>query len=251
MISFSSLGSGSEGNSFLIKSNNSVVMIDCGFNFKESTKRLNNLKLSFSDIDLILLTHEHEDHVRAVPQIIKNENIDICSSYGTSKRLGIEKKIKLICHEDLINLDDLKIKVVPVPHDAMEPCHYVFESNGIKAGIITDFGKLTPKIIKEYSGLDLLVIEANHDERLLKESKYPNHLKTRIHGPYGHISNKITREFIEKIDKKKLQKIILCHVSKNNNNSSLIKKELGDIFDKYNCEFVNQDEIYEWVSIKN
>ena len=193
MLSFASLGSGSEGNCFLIKSNQALIMIDCGFNFKETTKRLSYLNLSFSDINHYFITHEHEDHIKAAPMIYKNENTRISSTYGTAKRLGMEKNFSILNYDEIVDINDIKVKAIPVPHDAMEPCHYTFESNNIKVGIITDFGSITEKIIEEYSNLDLLVIETNHDSKMLEKSNYPINLKNRISGPYGHTNNQLTK----------------------------------------------------------
>jgi phosphoribosyl 1,2-cyclic phosphodiesterase len=146
MLKFASLGSGSEGNSFLVKSHQATVMVDCGFNFKETSKRLKKLDIDLSEINGILITHEHEDHCKAVQQILKNNKIKIYSSYGTAKRLNLLNDIEIINSSGLIQINDIKISVIPVPHDASEPCHYVFESSNTKIGIITDFGFVTNKI---------------------------------------------------------------------------------------------------------
>src|SRR6056300_961525 len=236
MLSFASLGSGSEGNSFLIKSNEALIMIDCGFNFKETTKRLSRLNLTFSDINHYFITHEHEDHIKAAPMIYKNENTHISSTYGTAKRLGMEKKFSLLNYDEVVNINDIKIKVIPVPHDAMEPCHYTFESNNIKVGIITDFGSITEKIIEEYSNLDMLVIETNHDLEMLEKSKYPINLKNRISGPNGHTNNKLTKALFEKL---------------NNNTQEQVQKEFEPYFKKYQCDFIEQDSVFDWITIKN
>jgi len=251
MLSFASLGSGSEGNSFLIKSNEALIMIDCGFNFKETTKRLSRLNLTFSDINHYFITHEHEDHIKAAPMIYKNENTHISSTYGTAKRLGMEKKFSLLNYDEVVNINDIKIKVIPVPHDAMEPCHYTFESNNIKVGIITDFGSITEKIIEEYSNLDMLVIETNHDLEMLEKSKYPINLKNRISGPYGHTNNKLTKALFEKLKKSRLKKVIFCHLSKNNNTQEQVRKEFEPYFKKYQCDFIEQDSVFDWITIKN
>ena len=140
MFLFASLGSGSEGNSFIVKTDKTIVMVDCGFNFKETANRLSELNLTFSDIDHILITHEHEDHMRAIKTIIKKENIPISCSYGTAKKIGIIDEVSLINAGDILKEKDLQIEVVPVPHDAREPCHYIFKKDALKIGIITDFG---------------------------------------------------------------------------------------------------------------
>lgn len=251
MLSFASLGSGSEGNCFLIKSNEAIIMIDCGFNYKETTKRLARLDLTFSDINHYFITHEHEDHIKAAPMIYKNENMLISSTYGTAKRLGMENNFSLLNYDQIVDINDIKVKVIPVPHDAMEPCHYTFESNNIKVGIITDFGSITEKIIEEYSNLDLLVIETNHDLEMLEKSNYPINLKNRISGPYGHTNNQLTKALFEKLNKSRLKKVIFCHLSKNNNTQEQVRKEFEPYFKKYQCDFIEQDNVFDWVTIKN
>ena len=250
MFLFASLGSGSEGNSFLIKTDKTIFMVDCGFNYKETENRLSELGLTFSDINHILITHEHEDHMRAIKMIIKKEKIQISCSYGTAKKIGIVDEVNIINPGDIVVDNDLQVEVVPVPHDAREPCHYVFKKDTLKIGIITDFGSLTPKIIESYSNLNYLVVEANHDANLLMKSSYPTTLKNRIFGKLGHANNDLTFDLISQIKKDKLKKIIFCHLSKQNNQKEIIKHTVKEYFDKFQCEFISQENIFNWSEIK-
>lgn len=250
MFLFASLGSGSEGNSFLIKTDKTIFMVDCGFNYKETENRLSELGLTFSDINHILITHEHEDHMRAIKMIIKKEKIQISCSYGTAKKIGIVDEVNIINPGDIVVDNDLQVEVVPVPHDAREPCHYVFKKDTLKIGIITDFGSLTPKIIQSYSNLNYLVVEANHDANLLMKSSYPTSLKNRIFGKLGHANNDLTFDLISQIKKDKLKKIIFCHLSKQNNQKEIIKHTVKEYFDKFQCEFISQENIFNWSEIK-
>jgi phosphoribosyl 1,2-cyclic phosphodiesterase len=250
MFLFASLGSGSEGNSFLIKTDKTIFMVDCGFNYKETENRLSELGLTFSDINHILITHEHEDHMRAIKMIIKKEKIQISCSYGTAKKIGIVDEVNIINPGDILVDNDLQVEVVPVPHDAREPCHYVFKKDTLKIGIITDFGSLTPKIIESYSNLNYLVVEANHDANLLMKSSYPTSLKNRIFGKLGHANNDLTFDLISQIKKDKLKKIIFCHLSKQNNQKEIIKHTVKEYFDKFQCEFISQENIFNWSEIK-
>jgi len=250
MFLFASLGSGSEGNSFLIKTDKTIFMVDCGFNYKETENRLSGLGLTFSDINHILITHEHEDHMRAIKMIIKKEKIQISCSYGTAKKIGIVDEVNIINPGDTLVDNDLQVEVVPVPHDAREPCHYVFKKDTLKIGIITDFGSLTPKIIESYSNLNYLVVEANHDTNLLMKSSYPTILKNRIFGKLGHANNDLTFDLISQIKKDKLKKIIFCHLSKQNNQKEIIKHTVKEYFDKFKCEFISQENIFNWSEIK-
>jgi len=250
MFLFASLGSGSEGNSFLIKTDKTIFMVDCGFNYKETENRLSELGLTFSDINHILITHEHEDHMRAIKMIIKKEKIQISCSYGTAKKIGIVDEVNIINPGDTLIDNDLQVEVVPVPHDAREPCHYVFKKDTLKIGIITDFGSLTPKIIESYSNLNYLVVEANHDANLLMKSSYPTSLKNRIFGKLGHANNDLTFDLISQIKKDKLKKIIFCHLSKQNNQKEIIKHTVIEYFDKFQCEFISQENIFNWSEIK-
>ena len=250
MFLFASLGSGSEGNSFLIKTDKTIFMVDCGFNYKETENRLSELGLTFSDINHILITHEHEDHMRAIKMIIKKEKIQISCSYGTAKKIGIVDEVNIINPGDILVDNDIQVEVVPVPHDAREPCHYVFKKDTLKIGIITDFGSLTPKIIESYSNLNYLVVEANHDANLLMKSSYPTSLKNRIFGKLGHANNDLTFDLISQIKKDKLKKIIFCHLSKQNNQKEIIKHTVKEYFDKFQCEFISQENIFNWSEIK-
>jgi len=250
MFSFASLGSGSEGNCFLVRTEQTIIMIDCGFNYKETERRLSELDLTFQNVDRIFITHEHEDHMRAIKMIIKKANIPISCSYGTAKKIGIIDEVSLINAGDILKEKDLQIEVVPVPHDAREPCHYIFKKDALKIGIITDFGSLTPKIIESYSNLNYLVVEANHDASLLMHSSYPTSLKNRIYGKLGHANNDLTFELISQINKEKLKKIVFCHLSKLNNQKEIIKNTVKEYFNEFKCEFISQENIFNWSEIK-
>lgn len=252
MISFASLGSGSEGNSFLIKKDKTILMIDSGFNQKETYSRLEKISIKPEEISAILISHEHEDHIRSASKLSRTHDIPIYCSYGTAKKLRGDEGINLITNNNF-SICELNITPVFTQHDANESCQFVVTDNTQRIGILTDTGKITNEIRKKYTKLDFLVIEANHDEKMLKKSEYPKVLINRILGNYGHLSNKQTCEFLTQLKDKKNTKIIFCHMSKNTNSKEKIENELVefDIKDFFEFDYIEQDQVYSWRDIKD
>ena len=252
MISFASLGSGSEGNSFLIKKGKTILMIDSGFNQKETYSRLEKISVKPEEISAILISHEHEDHIRSASKLSRTHNIPIYCSYGTSKKLRGDETINLITKNDF-DISELIVTPVFTQHDANEACQFVITDKVHRIGILTDTGKISNEIRKKYTRLDFFVIEANHDERLLKESEYPQVLKNRILGNFGHLSNKQTCEFLSEFKNTKNTKIIFCHMSKNTNSKNKIEYALEEfnIKDFFEFDYIEQDQVYSWRTIKD
>ncbi|MEK9770997.1 MAG: MBL fold metallo-hydrolase [Nitrosomonadales bacterium] len=252
MISFASLGSGSEGNSFLIKKDKTILMIDSGFNQKETYSRLEKISVKPEEITAMLISHEHEDHIRSASKLSKTHNIPIYCSYGTAKKFRGDEDIILITNSEF-SICDLYITPVFTSHDANESCQFVVTDKLQSIGILTDTGKISNEIIKKYAELDFLVIEANHDEKMLQESGYPQVLKTRILSNYGHLSNKQTCDFLCHLKDQEATKVIFCHMSKNNNSKERIEYELEEfgIKNSFEFDYIEQDKVYSWVNIKD
>ena len=186
-MQFASLGSGSAGNSFLVKQNKSILMIDCGFAIQDIVSRLDRLNESPENITGILLTHEHHN---------------------------------------TFEIENFIIQPFPVPHDAREPTQFTFSDGNHKLGILTDTGSSTPHIEKMLQQLDALIIEFNHDLNLLESSEYTYSLKKRISGKLGHLDNQTAAEILGKIQFKQLKHLVAAHLSEKNNTEDLVKEAI-------------------------
>ncbi|MEZ5524983.1 MAG: MBL fold metallo-hydrolase [Pseudomonadales bacterium] len=216
---FASLGSGSKGNATLVEAGQTCLMLDCGFTLKEAEARLQRLDKSGHDLDAIVVTHEHSDHLKGVGALARKYKLPVYLTAGTYRdaRLGNLPRVEWVnCHQSF-SIKDIDVQPVPVPHDAREPCQYVFTHAERRLGVLTDLGSLTPHIQMHYDDLDALVLEFNHDLQMLEEGPYPYQLKQRISGDYGHLSNLQAAQLLARIKRDKLQHLVLSHISQQNN----------------------------------
>jgi len=238
---FAYLGSGSGGNGFLVEQGNTCLLVDCGFSAKECERRLAVLGKTPDQLDGILVTHEHGDHINGVGRLARKHNLHVWLSAGTHRaaRTGELPTFCLMSTHQPFSIGDLEINPFPVPHDAHEPCQFTFSNGAEKLGLATDFGCETPHLIEQLSGCHALVLECNHDLDLLLNGSYPHNLKQRVSGDHGHLSNKQAANLLEKLDNSRLQHIVAAHLSEKHNRPQLAREALSAVL---NCQ-------PEWVSV--
>lgn len=252
---FASLGSGSRGNATLVETSNTCVMIDCGFSIKETEKRLARLGKQPNQISAILVTHEHSDHIQGVGRVARKHSIPVWLTPGTwrsGKIEHIEPAGFIDCHTEF-TIGDLHIQPFPVPHDALEPCQFVFNDGEFKVAVLTDFGSITPYIIEMLNGVDGLMLECNHDRNILLNGPYPESLKRRVAGDYGHLSNDQACEILSRIDRSRLQIMVATHLSDKNNDLDIVYESLAKVMgeDAGMIEIANQKEGLAWRTMQH
>ncbi len=228
---FASLGSGSKGNATLVQFGDTLLLIDNGFSLKETCKRLASLEKQPEEIDAILVTHEHGDHVSGVGRLARKYNIPVWLTEGTrkaaDKTLSGLSSLKLFNSHENFSVDSIQIQPVTVPHDAREPCQFIFTNGVQRLGLLTDTGSITPHIVSLYDQCDALILESNHDDQMLAQSVYPQHLKQRISGRLGHLGNHQAADLLTKLNTSKLKHIIAAHLSEQNNCIAKVKTSLA------------------------
>lgn len=251
---FASLGSGSRGNGTLIEDENTCILIDLGFSLKETLRRLKRLGRSPEDIDAILVTHEHADHINGVAPFARKYSIAVHMTPGTydpnrQGALPILKKIN--CHRNF-RIGGIGIEPVPVPHDAREPCQYLLSSGGVKVGVLTDLGHVTPFVETQYRSCDALMLECNHDPSMLAEGPYPYPLKQRVAGLHGHLSNEQAAKLVEKVELGRLQHLVVSHISEKNNLPELADQALAPVLENWSgtLTVADQQNGIDWIEIK-
>lgn len=224
MLKFCSLFSGSSGNSLFVQSDQSKILIDCGASGKKICEALASINSSIEDIDAILITHEHSDHVQSLGLLSKKYNIPIYINEETFNALSNAQKEKI--SEDKINFfindkefyfNDLTIKPFSIPHDAANPCGYNIHNGKRKISIATDLGHINDNILDNLKNSSFILLESNYDPSILQVSKYPYSLKERIKGPKGHLSNETAGKLISALSGNELKEVMLGHLSKENN----------------------------------
>lgn len=250
---FASLGSGSKGNATLIQNNTTTVMVDCGFSMRETEKRLERLNLDPKSISVLFVTHEHGDHIRGVGPFARKYKLPVCMTRGTAKwkSLGVIPEIRYISVDDTIDVGELSIKSYSVPHDANEPCQFVITTKNNRFGMLTDVGYCTEHIKKQLKNCDALLLECNHDKTMLLNGSYPQSLKERVAGLYGHLSNNQASELLNEIQHDRLRKITIAHVSDKNNEKKLALESLRSVLVKKNTKvlIIDQENGIDWQDI--
>lgn len=227
---YSSLGSGSRGNATLIQAGQTRLLVDCGFSLSTTEKRLAALGVSPRQLDAILVTHEHSDHIAGVERLARQYGLPVFMTPGTYRGMGEPAlRFQQISLGQRFQVGDMEITPVAVPHDAREPCQYIFDSGDCRLGILTDTGSVTPWIVQEYQRLDALFLEANYDPVMLLNGPYPPRLQARVGGPLGHLSNRQAAGLLEEIDRSNLRHVAVAHISEKNNLPELALGELSTV----------------------
>ncbi len=227
-LGFCSFASSSAGNCYLIKSQETNVLIDVGISGSQIIQSLRNQEIEPNQVAGVYLTHEHTDHIKSVLAFHKRApQAQFIASAGTFSALkesvlaGIEPCMVYANKSSDISLGDLGVKCFDLSHDAIEPIAYSVEKEGKKVVIVTDTGCITEEIFEAISGADILVLEANYEENILLYGRYPYSIKRRILSEKGHLSNEMAGQclcrFLKELDRKKVPKVFLGHLSKENN----------------------------------
>lgn len=254
MLRFASLASGSGGNCLVAESRGTRVLIDCGLTLTDTERRLARAGLQPSDIDAILVTHEHGDHGGGVFDFAAAHGVAVYLTYGTRAALEAEGKVLegvkvvLVSGKEPVVIGDIEARPYTVPHDAREPVQYILSDGNARLGVLTDIGCSTPHVEHMLSGLDALVLECNFDLDMLWAGPYPKWLKSRIAGPFGHLDNRQSEALLSRIDRSKLKHVFGAHLSQHNNRPALARAALARAL---GCSddwvgIASQDDGFEW-----
>lgn len=221
----SSLNSGSNANCYYIANHDEAILVDAGLSCRETEKRLINLGLSISKIKAIFISHEHSDHIKGLAVISKKYSIPVYITPKTA--LGFEHTIP----EALLNffipnqptqIGQLEVLAFQKRHDAVDPHSFMISNQNTKIGVITDIGDCCENVVKYFKQCNAVFLETNYDEEILNNGSYPYHLKQRIKGGHGHLSNQKALELFINHRSTGLSHLFLSHLSKENNNPELV-----------------------------
>lgn len=262
MIRFTSLGSGSEGNALLIEAGGprgTRLMIDCGLPLRHALARMEARGVDPKGLNAILVTHEHGDHIGGVMSLARKTGATVYLTRGTHAALHMRSAeacngvtLHLIDSHEPFELGAVEVRPFPVPHDAREPVQYVIAWGDLSLGVLTDLGMLTAHVERSLQDCDGLVLEFNHDPDLLANSSYPDSLKQRIAGRYGHLCNRDAAGFLAGLNFDRLQHVVAAHLSQSNNSPEhvleAVREALGDVPD---CFYLaTQQDGFDWLTIE-
>ena len=238
-LAFGCLASGSSGNSYLVKSESTSILVDAGISGKKIFERLNAFGVCGYP-DGVLITHEHTDHIQGLPALMK-KGIHIYANDGTAGAIFNDPSkadlFRIVTGESF-NIGDIRVSSFPVSHDAAEPVGFSFEREGACISIVTDTGYVNDECLRYMEKADILILESNHDENMLRIGRYPWFLKQRILGSEGHLSNEAAAEAVAGIFTRenecgasKYRKLLLAHLSKENNFPEMAMATMSNILE--------------------
>lgn len=226
------LASGSRGNATLIETDGCRLLIDAGLSAREIDRRLREIGLGADDLDALLITHEHHDHVSGIGPLARRHKIPVYIVPETAaaiSRLGSIADLRYFTAGDCFSLAGLEIRSFSTTHDAVDPVGFCIDSAEGRIGYATDLGLSTRLVADCLEGSRILVLETNHDEQMLLAGPYPWHLKQRIQGRHGHLSNRLAGELLQQLAWDGLEAVFLAHLSEENNHPDLARQEIQRI----------------------
>lgn len=226
-VTVQSLGSGSSGNAFLVTSGETSLMLDCGVGIRTIRKGLGERGLAIGDLDAVLITHEHTDHIRTL-SCVTGTDVPIVSTLGTCRRGNIPPpQWEQIEYHRSLQVGEIAVWAVMVKHDAAEPCGYLLETPTARISIFTDLGSWHDRLVDPIAASDLVVLESNHDLEMLQRGPYPMHLKRRVASDAGHLSNEMCATSLATTlaTARREPEIWLAHLSNTNNEPAVAERE--------------------------
>jgi phosphoribosyl 1,2-cyclic phosphodiesterase len=255
MMRFASLGSGSDGNGLLIEVAGTRILADCGFTLGNTVERLARRGVEPASVSALVVTHEHDDHIGGVARFARKFGVPVWLTHGTLQAsdgaLAEHAVVNVFdCHQRF-TIGAIEVEPYTVPHDSREPAQFVFGDGAARLGLLTDAGSLTVHMQAVLSGLDALVLECNHDLDLLWNGAYPERLKQRIAGNFGHLDNATAAQLLASIDCSHLKHVIAAHLSVQNNTPELARAALAGAL---NCDpqwigVASQSDGFDWREI--
>lgn len=226
-----SLNSGSNGNCYYVGNNINAVLVDVGISCREAEKRMKQLGLNIKTVKAIFVSHEHGDHIKGVSTLANKYSLPVYITHQTAKHgpILIKHLSKNFIAEEKVQVGDLEIMAFSKQHDANDPHSFTISCNGVTVGVFTDIGIVCDNLVRHFKQCHAVFLESNYDEDMLENGRYPFHLKNRIRGGQGHLSNRQALELFINHRPPFMSHVLLSHLSKENNEPQLAM----DLFNKH------------------
>ena len=223
------LASSSRGNCALVSQENYHILVDAGISMRRISTALQSLGLALQDLSAVLVTHAHNDHAAGLPMLAKYAALPVHCSAGTARELATLSPALAACLRpfeagEAFNLGCFQVQSFPTPHDRAGSVGFSLACGAQRLSFVTDLGYITQTVLDCVAGSDLVVLESNHDVRMLEEGLYPPYLKRRILGNYGHLSNDACSQMAVALAQRGTKQIILSHLSRDNNSPELARR---------------------------
>lgn len=238
MLGFCPLASGSKGNALYLGSKNVKLLIDAGLSAKELKERLSLIGVDIAEIQGVLVTHEHVDHIRGISTLCQKYGIPVFANIETAKAiLSVVKhppKFKIFSTGDSFQLSDIHIHPFSIPHDAIDPVAFTFQIEGLKVGVCADLGFASTMVVGKLVGCDYLYIEANHEPSRVHACSRPMVYKQRVLSRQGHLSNEESAAVVTAVHHESLKHVYLAHLSSECNSPDLALQTVTAALERVN-----------------
>lgn len=251
-LSFKTLASGSKGNSAIVLTEKTKLIIDIGIPYSTLKRHLEEENLSFDDFSGILITHSHVDHIKGLKITLKHTKLKVLIPKEMYSELeDIVPRNRVIFINKVNKLNDITIELIPTSHDTISSCGYLITYNDKSLVYITDTGYLSKKNLEKIKDKDIYLLESNHDEEMLMNGPYPPFLKQRVVSDKGHLSNNVAASYLDEVTTEKTKYVILAHISEKNNTHELAYQTTHDKLKDKNIEIMvaMQDEVGKKVEV--
>jgi phosphoribosyl 1,2-cyclic phosphodiesterase len=234
---FVPLASGSSGNSFLVQNNGSAILVDAGLTAKQLVLRMESIGFDPSSLNAIIVSHGHSDHVKGAGVLSRKLKLPVWMNQGTwdetGGSLGKIHELRTFETGRIFDVAGFRIHPFSVPHDSADPVGFRISFGCARLGIATDLGTATNLVANVLTGLQALVLESNHDPKMLIDGPYPWELKQRVRSRVGHLSNAESAKLIQRLVNDELHTVILAHMSETNNTPDLALDCAGGVLDDF------------------
>lgn len=221
-----SLNSGSNGNCYYIGNEEEAVLIDAGLSCRETERRMRRLGLALSRVKAIFISHEHDDHIRGLEVLSQRYRLPVYITEPTLRQCRFVPDpglVRFFCADEAQTIGSLTITAFPKTHDASDPYSFTVASPSVRVGVFTDIGAVCDNLILHFTRCHAAFLEANYDEQLLENGRYPWPLKNRIRGGHGHLSNSQALQLFKDYRPAFMSHLLLSHLSEDNNRPELVK----------------------------
>ncbi len=259
-LEFCVLGSGSAGNSALVRSGATTLLIDAGLSAKQLTVRMQEVGVDPDKLDGIVLTHEHGDHTRGIDVLCRKRKLAVYCNIRTREvlRQKVESEVswRLFESGDAFSVGDIRVQSFYIPHDAVEPMGFVFANGAGRLGLLSDIGHVTTLVKDHLAGVETLFVEANYDDLLLQnDTKRPWSTKQRISSRHGHLSNAQAAELVAEVTNGELHRVVLGHLSRDCNAPDVAIGAVRGVLDdrahgEVCVECADQDEVLPFQPVR-
>lgn len=226
-IFIASLNSGSNGNAYYIGNHQEAVLIDAGLSCRETEKRMLRLGLSMNRLRAIFISHEHGDHIGGVTVLSRKYQLPVYITENTQAGLRLppgEKLIRRFSADETVEIGELQVEAFSKYHDAADPHSFTIQYKHIRVGVYTDLGRVCDNLRNHFAGCHAAFLESNYDAEMLENGRYPEHLKRRIRGGDGHLSNEEAWQLFQQHRGPQMSHLLLSHLSRNNNTHEKVKE---------------------------